>query len=159
MKSEIFEVTIDQGHSIIIPAGHAEPFLESKDNRVKVEASFKDKKIIIHSKIQKDRSGNYRITFGKQNQKALGIFPSDYFNLQFFEDTSKYGVDMPDELQAVLDTDSEAFEIFESFTPGKQRSIIYMISRYKNSQTKIDKSLILTDNIKRGIRDNKELLK
>jgi bifunctional DNA-binding transcriptional regulator/antitoxin component of YhaV-PrlF toxin-antitoxin module len=159
MKSAIFEVTIDSGHSIIIPDEHAEKFLGSKDKRVKVEATFNDKKIIIHSAIQKDRDGNYRITFGKRNQKDLGIHPSDYFEIQFFEDNSKYGVAMPEELQAVFDSDIESFKIFESFTPGKKRSIIYMISRFRSSQSRIDKSLILTENLKRGIRDNKELLK
>ncbi|WP_161991923.1 YdeI/OmpD-associated family protein [Flagellimonas algicola] len=78
--------------------------------------------------------------------------------MQFFEDTSKYGVEMPEELEAVLSTDMDAETIFESFTDGKKRSIIYMISGYKNSQTRIDKSLLLCENLKRGVKDNKALL-
>ena len=56
-------------------------------------------------------------------------------------------------------SDPDAFEIFEAFTKGKQRGIIYMILRFKSSQKKIDKLLILCENLKRGIRDNRELLK
>ena len=97
--------------------------------------------------------------FGKRYQKELGVFPNDYFQLQFFEDTSKYGVEMPEELDAVFLSDYDAFTIFESFTPGKKRGIIYMIARYKNSQTRIDKSLLLCENLKKGIRDPRMLLK
>ena len=97
--------------------------------------------------------------FGKRYQKVLGIFPNDYFQLQFFEDDSKYGVEMPEELDAVLQSDPEAFQIFDSFTDGKKRGIIYGVLSYKNSQTRIDKSILICENLKRGIRHNPDLLK
>ncbi|MEO1012933.1 MAG: YdeI/OmpD-associated family protein [Bacteroidota bacterium] len=73
--------------------------------------------------------------------------------------TSKYGVDVPEEFEAVLLSDHEAEKIFESLTAGKKRGIIYTIARYKNSQTRIDKSILLCENLKRGIRDQRDLLK
>jgi len=84
---------------------------------------------------------------------------NDYFTLQVFEDISKYGVDMSEELEAVLMSDHEAYSIFENLTPGRQRSIIYTINRYKSSQTRVDKAILITNNIKRGIRDPKSWLK
>lgn len=99
------------------------------------------------------------LMFSKEKQKALGVFMNDYFTMQLFEDQSKYGVDMPEELEAVLLSDHDAYIIFENLTPGKQRSIIYAILRYKSSQTRIDKSLILTENLKRGVTDQKLWLK
>ena len=97
--------------------------------------------------------------FGKRLQKELGVFQNDYFDMQLFEDDSKYGVDMPSELDEVLKTDYEAYQIFENLTRGKQRSIIYSIIRYKNSQTKIDKALVLCQNLKRGERNPMKLFK
>jgi len=97
--------------------------------------------------------------FSKNKQKTLHIFPNDYFGLQFFEDTSKYGVAVPEEFEAVLLSDYDAHQIFESLTKGKQRGLIYMIDRFKSSQKRIDKTLLLCENLKRGLRDNKELLK
>lgn len=97
--------------------------------------------------------------FGKRYQKKLGIFPNDYFRLQFFEDDSKFGVEMPEEMNAVLSGDLEAQKKFESFPAGKKRGLIYGIARYKNSQTRIDKSLLICEKVKRGIRDTKELMK
>lgn len=95
----------------------------------------------------------------KKIKKKLGVFPTDYFTVQLSEDTSKYGVEMPEEFEAVLQSDPEAFEIFETLTAGKKRSLIYYILKIKNSQNRIDKALLITENLKRGIRDNRELIK
>lgn len=158
MKSESFEVTLKGSHTLLIPEKIASLFIQRGHNRVKVEACFEEKSISFHGAIQK-RKENYFLSFGKRYQKELGIFPNDYFQLQFFEDTSKYGVDMPEELEAVLLCDHDANKIFESFTAGKKRGIIYGILGYKNSQTRIDKSLLVCENLKRGIRHNPDLLK
>jgi hypothetical protein len=126
--------------------------------RVKVKASFDMKELDFHAAFQK-RNGDYYMMFGKRYQKELGIFPNDYFQLQFFEDDSKYGVAMPEEFDAVLLSDYDACQIFETLTPGKQRNLIYAILRYKNSQTRIDKSILICENLKRGVRNPMEMLK
>ena len=159
MESSVFESTITFGHSVVVPEAVARSFAEAGHDRVQVIASFAGRSILFHAALQKDKLGQFRITFGNRLQKELGVFPNDYFELRLKEDTSKYGVDMPEEMEAVLMSDPEALEHFESFTPGKKRSLIYAIKRYKNSQTKIDKCLALTENLKRGISDPKLLLK
>ncbi|MCW5517021.1 YdeI/OmpD-associated family protein [Muriicola sp. Z0-33] len=158
MESNPFEISLSGPHVLIIPDHIAEAFLEAGHKRVEVKATFEDKTVAFHGAIQK-RNGQYLMIFGKKLQKALGVYPNDYFELQFFKDTSKYGVEMPEELAAVLMSDHEAAQIFESFTDGKKRGIIYMVLGYKNSQTRIDKSLRICENLKRGIRKNPDLLK
>jgi len=159
LKSETFEITVTgKYYSLQLPKHVVKPFIEKNMKRVMVTASFQEKELTFHAAIQK-RNGSYYMMFGKRHQKELGVFPNDYFQLQLFEDTSKYGVEMPEELDAVFLSDYEALEIFETFTAGKKRGIIYAISRYANSQTRIDKSLLLCENLKRGIRDNRMLLK
>lgn len=158
MKSSSFEIALSATHALEIPEHIIAPFLKEGHKRVKVTATFEDRTITFHAALQK-RTDRYFIIFGKKNQKALGVYPNDYFKLQFFKDTSKYGVDMPEELEAVLISDMEASQIFESFTDGKKRGIIYMVLGYKNSQTRIDKSLLICENLKRGIRKNPDLLK
>lgn len=158
IQSPVFEVTVSGMHSVHIPDEIVSLFLEHGQKRVKVVATFEDKRIEFYAALNKYQ-GQYLIMFSKNNQKALGLFPNDYFQLQFFEDTSKYGVEVPEEFEAVMLSDHEAYQIFESFTKGKQRGLIYGIARYKNSQTRIDKTLLICENLKRGIRDNKELFK
>lgn len=159
LKSKAFEITITGSHySLLLPMEIIQPFLDKNLKRVKVKATFEGKEVHFHGGLQK-RNGNYYMMFGKRYQKELGVFPNDYFQLQFIEDDSKYGVEMPEELDAVLLSDYVAFQIFDSFTDGKKRGIIYAISRYKNSQTRIDKSILICENLKRGIRHNPDLLK
>jgi len=159
LKSDIFEIAVTSTYSLLqLPEDSIAPFLEKNLKRVKVKASFEGNELHFHGAIQK-RNGAHFMMFGKRYQKAIGVFPNDYFQLQLFEDDSKYGVEMPEELDAVLQSDTEALALFESFTAGKKRGIIYMIARYKNAQTKIDKSLLVCQNLKRGIRHNPDLIK
>lgn len=159
LKSKRFEISITGSYySLLLPEDIIAPFLEKKLKRVKVKATFEGKELNFHGAIQK-RNGMHYMMFGKRYQKELGVFPNDYFQLQFFEDDSKYGVEVPEEFDAVMLSDYDAFQIFETLTPGKQRGLIYAIARYKNSQTRIDKSLLICENLKRGIRNPMNMLK
>ena len=158
LTSNVFEVCVEGYHSIYLPEKEVEPFVNAGHKRARFIASFEGNTFSFHGALKKIK-GRYTLTFGKNYQKELGIYPTDYFDLQIVEDTTKYGVEMPEELQAVLDSDPEAMEIFESFTDGKKRSLIYYILRFKNSQTRIDKALIITENMKMGITEGPELIK
>jgi hypothetical protein len=158
LKSPEFEVTITGVHAIRLPDEVVKPFLDKQQKRVLAVARFGDTSLRFYAALLK-WEGSCHLTFGKSKQKELGVFPKDYFRLQLFEDKSRYGAEMPEELEAVLQSDTEANNIFQVLTAGKKRSIIYMIARYANSQTRIDKSLILCENLKTGLRNTKELLK
>jgi len=158
MQSEVFEVTLQGMHSLKLPDAQVLPFIRNGHKRIKVIATFEGNSIQLYAALQK-RNLSYFIMFGKRNQKALGVYPNDYFQLQLFEDTSIYGVEVSEELEAVLFTDPEAFTIFESFTAGKKRGIIYAIERYRTAQSRIDKALLLCENLKKGVRNPMDLLK
>lgn len=159
LQSPIFEISITGSYySLLLPLEIIQPFLDKNIKRVKAKAIFEGKELFFHGAIQK-RNSNYYMMFGKRYQKQLGIFPNDYFQLQFFEDDSKYGVEVPEELEAVLGSDQNAFKIFEALTDGAKRGLIYAISRYATSQTRIDKSLVLCENLKRGVTDRRQMLK
>ena len=103
MKSPVFEISITGSYySLLLPQHIVDPFLSKNIKRVKAKASFEGSEVNFHGAIQK-RNGNYYMMFSKRYQKELGIFPNDYFQLQFFEDDSKYGVDMPEELGCRID--------------------------------------------------------
>ncbi len=159
MESEAFEVQVAGMHGVLIPDKIAEQFYNAGHKRIKVKATFQNKSIEFHAALNRWKNGTFSIMFSKGKQKELDILPNDHFQLQFFEDTSKYGVEVPEEFEAVMLSDYDAYQIFESFTKGKQRGLIYMIDRSKSSQKRIDKTLVLCENLKRGVRDNKDLLK
>ena len=160
MKSKVLTIGLIDQYHLKIPNEIADPFATAKQNRVKDKASFDNTEIKFYAALKKDKkSDTYTIMFGKRYQKELGVFQNDYFEIQLFEDTSKYGVEMPEELDAVLLSDYDAYQIFESLTAGKKRSIIYTIIRIKSSQSRIDKAIIMCDNLKRGITKPMELFK
>ncbi|AQS93646.1 hypothetical protein BXQ17_06065 [Polaribacter sp. BM10] len=151
MQTEKLKLVHTNIRNIIIPNSVYKPFVDKLKNSVKVALVFKNIQLNFYAAIKKDKiSGDYKMMLSKQKQKELGVSLGDEFYIQLFEDTSKYGVEMPEELEAVLMSDFDANQIFESFTAGKKRSIIYGVLRYKTSQQKIDKSLIMCENLKRG---------
>ena len=158
LSSNKFEVTITGTHGVIIPIEEARPFLNKDHSRVALKAYFKGKDISFHGKLHQ-RNGAILISFGKRYQNELGLKTSDFFELQIIEDATEYGVEMPEELKAVLETDHEAFELFKKLTDGKKRSIIYYILRFKNTQTRVDRALLICENLTMGITELKQLLK
>lgn len=164
LTSAKFEVTISGtissmgSHSVIIPLEIASAFAKAGHKRVAIKAFFKNKEINFHGALHFYKE-QYVISFGKRYQKEMGIFPSDYFELQLLEDITKYGVEVPEAFQAVMDSDPEGYELFESLTPGKKRSLIYYVARFKSPQTQVDKALMIFTNLKRGIRDHLQLIK
>lgn len=62
-------------------------------------------------------------------------------------DTSKYGMPMPEEFDAVLDADEDFSNYFDRLTPGKKRNLIYIVNKVKNSDKRIEKSLIIADHL------------
>jgi len=158
IQSPPFEATLNSMHSFLVPEEIVRMFRDLGHDRVKVQVRFEGKEISYHAALRPIK-GSFPIMLNKPNQKHLGLFPNDYFEVCLLEDTTQYGVDLPEEFTAVLDSDPEAQEIFDTLNIGKQRGLIYMIKRYKNVQTRIDKTLCLCENLKRGIRDPKDLLR
>ena len=157
--SQPFDVTLTGTHSLKIPDAIAKPFAIVKKPRVKVTARYEAKTLEFHAALQK-RKGDFYITSGKLYQKELGIFSANEpFSIQLQEDTTEYGVHMPKELEAVLESDPQAYEAFKELTDGKKRSLIYHIKRIKTSQIRIDKALLISENLKAGIRTTRELTK
>lgn len=158
LNSPKFEVTIQGTHSLVIPDVIATPFYNARHSRVAVTAFYEENSILFHAKLHVYKE-QFILSFGKRYQKQLGVQKGDFFTLQLAEDTTKYGVEMPEEFSAVLESDPYALEKFEALTDGKKRSLIYHIIRIKDSQTRIDRALLISENLKMNCTDLKLLTK
>jgi len=92
--------------------------------------------------------GTFYIIVNKKKREQLGIEAGDIVNVTLTEDTSKYGLPMPEEFEAVLEQDDEGSDIFHSLTMGKQRSIIYQVSKPKDIDERIRIALIYLEHLK-----------
>lgn len=99
------------------------------------------------------------IMINKDRISTLNLKINDEISVEIIADKSEYGIDISEEFQEVLLSDDEGKIWFEKLTPGKQRSLIYLINKIKNPQTRINKSFVILEHLKRnkGILDNKLL--
>lgn len=91
--------------------------------------------------------GSY-IMVNKKVREQLGLKEGDQVTLELMKDTSEYGMPMPESLQVMLDQDEIGSEYFHALTPGKQRSLIYLVSKVKNIDKQINKALAILDHLK-----------
>ncbi|MAL18607.1 MAG: hypothetical protein CL670_12985 [Balneola sp.] len=88
------------------------------------------------------------ITVNKKRMKEFGVELGDEVEVTLELDHSKYGMEMPEELEALLEQDQEGERRFEMLAPSKQRYIIHYVSQVKSSQLKIDRAIMLINNLK-----------
>ncbi|MFT5863321.1 MAG: hypothetical protein ACI828_001978 [Flavobacteriales bacterium] len=158
MTSDRFTVHKEGTYAVVIPYDVWNAFAKAGHARAAVKAFFKENEFDFNGKTQLF-NGQCFISFIKRYQKAIGVFSTDFFQLHPIKDTSKYDAEVPASFQAALDSDLEGADVFESLTAGRKRGLIYYIVRFKTAQTQINKTLIIFENLKRDIRDPREIIK
>lgn len=90
--------------------------------------------------------GSFYIILSKKNLKNIRKKPGDEVEFVLREDPNPLGVEMPETLEVLLEQDPELSKLFEKFTPGKKRSVIHEISRIKDIDRQIARSIDLIKN-------------
>ena len=118
----------------------------SKDGNKRV-LCYLDDYDYFHAGFMPDGDGKYFIMLSKPRLKEYDLFLGKEVLVKLEEDTSKYGMRMPEEMEEVLSTDESGSQYFEALTDGKKRSLIYMVSKVKNPDLKISKALTILDHL------------
>lgn len=135
--------------ALLIPSHIGEQLENLKIKRVVAHVSANTNELTLYAGVIKKKGIRY-LMFSKANKNLLEIEEGDAVHIEMKEDTSKYQAPMTEELEAVLLSDYEAYEIFESLLPGKQRNLIFMIYAIKHSQKRVDVALNAMENLKMG---------
>lgn len=88
------------------------------------------------------------ILVNNENRKKLGLNEGDELQVSLEKDLSDYGFDMPEELSVLLEQDDEANQYFMNLTVGKRRSLIYLIHKVKNTDSRLRKALAIAHHLK-----------
>ena len=106
-----------------------------------------------------DGKGNYFINLNKEIREKLSLNIGDELIVSLVKDESKYGMPVPEVFEELLFQDPEGEELFNSLTPGKIRTLLYVIDKPKSEQLKLVKGLVILDYLKesKGKLDFKEL--
>lgn len=131
-----------------------EMFKIAPDKRVKCK--FGD---LEHYCAMQPKDGSHFIMLNKPMLKKLGWSMGDTVTVQIEKQELKYGIPISEEMEEVLNSDFEGSEYFHALTKGTQRSLIHVINKYKSSQLRIDRSIIILQHLvlRRGNLDFKIL--
>ena len=99
------------------------------------------------------------ILLNREICKKLNLHLNDEVNVELAKDESKYGMPLSEEMEEVFFSDPEGSDLFHQLTPGKQRSLIHVVNKYKSSQIRIEKSFVILEHLKnrKGVLDFKGL--
>ena len=98
--------------------------------------------------------GRGYITLAKARMKELGVAVGDTVTLEVSADRSKFGMEYPEELRALLAQDREAKRRFGLLPEGKQRYIVYYVGLVKSTHLRLERAIFLLENLKRARTEN-----
>ncbi len=93
--------------------------------------------------------GRFFLHLGQPLRQQTGIKNSLHevgFALEL--DPNPQDIGLPEELEAALDMDEEAYKVFQSLTPGMQRGLCHYVTTAKKVDTRIKRALELADKLR-----------
>lgn len=130
---------------IMVPTEIAKAFLSIHDKRVLCTLN---QKVKIHVALMPKGNDTWFFNVNKATKKELGIMEGDLVEVSIETDTTKYGMQAPEEFLELLEQDPEGKIIFESLTMGKQRTLLQQVLTMKQSQKRVEKSIIILEYLK-----------
>lgn len=132
------------GHHFPIAADIAENFIEGNDRRVLCTVNGLH---TIQSALMPYPDGFF-ILINVNVVKKLNLSVGEEVTVQLEKDTSEYGLPMPESFRALLEQDEVGNGFFEQLSPGKKRTLIYVVGNVKNIDSQLNKGLAILDHLK-----------
>ena len=97
-----------------------------------------DNKVIVRCGLNHLGNGNYYIMLAKRYVKEIGKEVRELISYTLEEDPNPLGVEIPEVLEAFLEQDEDGKRIFNQFTDGRKRTLIFSILRIKNIDKQVE---------------------
>ncbi|MDR7130760.1 hypothetical protein J2X69_003117 [Algoriphagus sp. 4150] len=112
----------------------------------------------FHMALMKSKDYWY-VLVNQELRNRFNLNEGSSFTVNIARDLSEYGHEMPEELQVLMDQDEEGTLYFKSLTPGKQRMMVYTVTKVKNPESRMKKALAIIHHLKlaKGKLDYKQL--
>jgi len=92
--------------------------------------------------------GTYFIITSKQLLKTHGLEIGSKVTVTIEPDTSRYGMPVCDEMKELLLQDEEGSKLLHQLTDGKIRSLLFHANKFKSSDKRLEKSVIILEHLK-----------
>ena len=95
-------------------------------------------------------NGTFVITVNKALRDSLGLTYGAEVQVALHRDESRYGLPMPEEFNELLEQDEAGSALFHALTPGKQRTLLYIINGAKREDRRVSRALTVIRHLKRN---------
>jgi len=146
-----FQTTISKfedslwGFHVKIPDEIYKEFAAEKIKRVLMKLDDSEQ---LHSGFMPEGDGKYFLMLSKDVMKKLQLALGQSVEVNIVKDTTRYGMPISDEMKELLELDPEGEVLFHKLTPGKIRSLLHIVNKYKSSDKRIEKSVIILEHLK-----------
>ena len=133
------------GYHIKVPQEIYQSFSEQKIKRVLMQINGSEK---LHAGFMPEGEGNYFLMLSKDVLKKLKLVGTETVEVIIEKDTTRYGMPICEEMKELLELDPEGEAFFHKLTPGKIRSLLHFVNKFKSSDKRIEKSVIILEHLK-----------
>ena len=133
------------GYHIPIPEPIAQIFLSQGDRRVVCRLNDA---VEFQCALMPKGDGSYFININKKLRDKLGLKLGMQVQASLRKDDSEYGLPMPEELAELLQQDEDGNALFHALTPGKQRTLLYIVGSPKTSDTRLRRAIVVVEHLK-----------
>lgn len=143
------------GYHFRVPTSIAKDYIDGNNRRVFCHVNGV---LTLQCALMPDSEG-YFILINKDQVNKYGFTTQENVSIKIEKDHSEFGHEVPESFNHLLAQDPEGSKYFDQLTPGKQRSLIYLVRKVKNVDSQLNKGLAIMDHLKseRGKLDFKKL--
>lgn len=135
------------GFHFVVPVSVAQVFM---DGDKRVVCTLNDGAAEYQCALLPKGDGILVIVVNKKICTRLRLKPGSSVQVSLRKDDSQYGLPMPEELAELLLQDEEGDRLFHALTPGKQRTLLYIIGNFKSSERRLHKAVIIIEHLKKN---------
>lgn len=132
-------------HYLKIEATTVEKFKKKKATRLQCTL---ENSVIFDCGFNHLGDGNFYLIVSKRHLKKLKKQEGDILSFQIEEHPEPLGVKVPEVLEVLLSQDLDAKAIYDTFTDGRKRTLIYTINRVKDIDKQVQKILAFLEQYK-----------
>lgn len=152
-ETHVFTATLEEsnnrlwGAHFVVPDLVARLFIDGNDRRV---VCVLNEKIEYQCALLPKGDGSFLITVNKKIRGQLGLKSGNKIHVSLRKDESEYGLPMPEELTEVLAQDEKGSPLFHALTPGKIRTLLYIVANVKSPEKRVARAIAIVEHLKKN---------
>jgi len=133
------------GHHLSVPDAVAQVFVANNSKRV---VCTLNETAEFQAALMPKGDGTWFININKTLRDKLGLKIGTPVRVALRTDDSEYGLPMPEELAELLHQDEEGDQLFHALTPGKQRTLLYIVGSVKNPDLRLNRAVVVVEHLR-----------